>query len=184
MVLWDFWGWRLLLTIYFYSMKKFSFNSAKVFFLCSIVERKSYRFIIFVFPLAHSFFFFFYYDMFYTILLGWFHSNWRNDSWGFTGFAAAQIWRCGAQYSRESSQRDVHWEGSVSYSISPRTLFTVVHFWKQVQLFIKWFILRVLTEIRQKWARMEFSYEEHYRTATPMLKCSNELIESLEDSQV
>lgn len=45
-------------------------------------------------------------------------------------------------------------------------------------------ILKVLTEISQMWARMEFSYEEHYRTATPMLKCSDELIESLEESQV
>ncbi|XP_051721899.1 dynein axonemal heavy chain 11 [Ctenopharyngodon idella] len=43
---------------------------------------------------------------------------------------------------------------------------------------------KVLTEISQMWARMEFSYEEHYRTATPMLKCSDELIESLEESQV
>lgn len=46
------------------------------------------------------------------------------------------------------------------------------------------FNLKVLTEINQMWTRMEFSYEEHYRTATPMLKCSDELIESLEDSQV
>ncbi|XP_043117616.1 dynein axonemal heavy chain 11 [Puntigrus tetrazona] len=43
---------------------------------------------------------------------------------------------------------------------------------------------KVLTEISQMWTRMEFSYEAHYRTATPMLKCSDELIESLEDSQV
>ncbi|XP_016337659.1 dynein heavy chain 11, axonemal [Sinocyclocheilus anshuiensis] len=43
---------------------------------------------------------------------------------------------------------------------------------------------KVLTEISQMWTRMEFSYEEHYRTAAPMLKCSDELIESLEDSQV
>ncbi|XP_051576917.1 dynein axonemal heavy chain 11 [Myxocyprinus asiaticus] len=43
---------------------------------------------------------------------------------------------------------------------------------------------KVLTEITQMWTRMEFSYEEHYRTTTPMLKCSDELIESLEESQV
>ncbi|XP_077065347.1 dynein axonemal heavy chain 11 [Siphateles boraxobius] len=43
---------------------------------------------------------------------------------------------------------------------------------------------KVLTEISQMWARMEFSYKEHYHTATPMLKCSDELIESLEESQV
>lgn len=45
-------------------------------------------------------------------------------------------------------------------------------------------VLKVLTEISQMWARMEFSYKEHYHTATPMLKCSDELIESLEESQV
>ncbi|KAL1259213.1 hypothetical protein QQF64_009790, partial [Cirrhinus molitorella] len=43
---------------------------------------------------------------------------------------------------------------------------------------------KVLTEISKMWERMEFSYEEHYRTTTPMLKCSDELIESLENSQV
>ncbi|KAI2655454.1 Dynein axonemal heavy chain 11 [Labeo rohita] len=43
---------------------------------------------------------------------------------------------------------------------------------------------KVLSEISQMWARMEFSFEEHYHTATPMLKCSDELIESLENSQV
>ncbi|XP_009290539.2 dynein axonemal heavy chain 11 isoform X1 [Danio rerio] len=43
---------------------------------------------------------------------------------------------------------------------------------------------KVLTEISQMWARMEFVYEEHYRTAIPMLKCSDELLESLEESQV
>lgn len=34
------------------------------------------------------------------------------------------------------------------------------------------------------WDRMEFSYEDHYRTATPLLQCSDELIERLEESQV
>ncbi len=115
---------------------------------------------------------------FYTVLLGWFHSNWRNNSWGFTGFAAAQIWRCGAQYSWESSQRDVHWEGSISQD------FICCDTFLKIRVMIYSFNLKVLTEISQMWTRMEFSYEAHYRTATPMLKCSDELIESLEDSQV
>ncbi len=54
----------------------------------------------------------------------------------------------------------------------------------KIRVIIYSFNLKVLTEISQMWTRMEFSYEEHYRTATPMLKCSDELIESLEDSQV
>ncbi len=31
---------------------------------------------------------------------------------------------------------------------------------------------------------MELSYENHYRTSVPMLKCDEELIETLEDHQV
>lgn len=31
---------------------------------------------------------------------------------------------------------------------------------------------------------MEFSYEDHYQTSVPMLKCDEELIETLEDHQV
>ncbi|KAI7806173.1 dynein axonemal heavy chain 11 [Triplophysa rosa] len=43
---------------------------------------------------------------------------------------------------------------------------------------------KVLSEVTQMWERMEFSYEDHYRTVTPLLKCSDELIEHLEESQV
>ncbi|KAA0703060.1 Dynein beta chain, ciliary [Triplophysa tibetana] len=43
---------------------------------------------------------------------------------------------------------------------------------------------KVLSEVTQIWERMEFSYEDHYRTGTPLLKCSDELIERLEESQV
>lgn len=46
------------------------------------------------------------------------------------------------------------------------------------------FIFKVLSEVTQMWERMEFSYEDHYRTVTPLLKCSDELIERLEESQV
>lgn len=31
---------------------------------------------------------------------------------------------------------------------------------------------------------MEFSYEEHYQTSVPLLKCDEQLIETLEDHQV
>lgn len=31
---------------------------------------------------------------------------------------------------------------------------------------------------------MELSYEEHYQTSVPLLKCNEELIETLEDHQV
>nr|XP_055065627.1 dynein axonemal heavy chain 11 isoform X2 [Misgurnus anguillicaudatus] len=43
---------------------------------------------------------------------------------------------------------------------------------------------KVLAEITQIWVRMEVSYEVHYRTSTPLLKCSDELTEHLEESQV
>ncbi|XP_076826869.1 dynein axonemal heavy chain 11 [Brachyhypopomus gauderio] len=45
-------------------------------------------------------------------------------------------------------------------------------------------IEKVLTEIRQTWSLMEFTYEEHLRTSTPLLKCDDDLIEMLEDHQV
>eukprot|EP00061_Rhincodon_typus_P015039 g42491.t1 len=44
--------------------------------------------------------------------------------------------------------------------------------------------LNVLTEISYTWTTMEFSYEEHHRTGTPLLKFDEELIEILDDSQV
>lgn len=34
------------------------------------------------------------------------------------------------------------------------------------------------------WASMELSYEDHYQTSVPLLKCDEELIETLEDHQV
>ncbi|XP_008293045.1 dynein heavy chain 11, axonemal [Stegastes partitus] len=45
-------------------------------------------------------------------------------------------------------------------------------------------IEKVVTEISQTWASMELSYEEHYQTSVPLLKCDEELIETLEDHQV
>ncbi|XP_038653360.1 dynein heavy chain 11, axonemal-like isoform X2 [Scyliorhinus canicula] len=45
-------------------------------------------------------------------------------------------------------------------------------------------IEKVLTEISYTWTTMEFSYEEHHRTGTPLLKFDEELIEILDDSQV
>lgn len=45
-------------------------------------------------------------------------------------------------------------------------------------------LCQVLSEISQMWDLMEFSYEEHFRTSTPLLKCSDELIEKLEEHQV
>uniref|UniRef100_S4RSK5 Dynein heavy chain linker domain-containing protein n=1 Tax=Petromyzon marinus TaxID=7757 RepID=S4RSK5_PETMA len=45
-------------------------------------------------------------------------------------------------------------------------------------------IEKVLTEIRQTWTAMEFSYEQHHRTGTPLLKSDEELIETLEENQV
>ncbi|KAG5856708.1 hypothetical protein ANANG_G00010770 [Anguilla anguilla] len=45
-------------------------------------------------------------------------------------------------------------------------------------------IEKVLNEISQTWTTMEFSYEEHYRTSTPLLKSDEDLIETLEENQV
>nr|XP_015213314.1 PREDICTED: dynein heavy chain 11, axonemal [Lepisosteus oculatus] len=45
-------------------------------------------------------------------------------------------------------------------------------------------IEKVLTEITQTWTAMEFCYEDHYRTSTPLLKSDEELIDALEDNQV
>ncbi|XP_061632559.1 dynein axonemal heavy chain 11 isoform X3 [Phyllopteryx taeniolatus] len=45
-------------------------------------------------------------------------------------------------------------------------------------------IEKVVTEISQIWASMELSYEDHYQTSVPLLKCDEELIETLEDHQV
>ncbi|KAJ8415860.1 hypothetical protein AAFF_G00404170 [Aldrovandia affinis] len=44
-------------------------------------------------------------------------------------------------------------------------------------------IEKVLSEICQTWTTMEFSYEEHYRTSTPLLKSDEDLIETLEENQ-
>ncbi|XP_030605544.1 dynein heavy chain 11, axonemal [Archocentrus centrarchus] len=45
-------------------------------------------------------------------------------------------------------------------------------------------IEKVVTEISQTWTSMELSYEEHYQTSLPLLKCDDQLIETLEDHQV
>ncbi|XP_043549538.1 dynein axonemal heavy chain 11 isoform X1 [Chiloscyllium plagiosum] len=45
-------------------------------------------------------------------------------------------------------------------------------------------IEKVLTEISQTWSVMEFSYETHHSTGTPLLKSDENLIETLEDNQV
>ncbi|XP_019728452.1 dynein heavy chain 11, axonemal isoform X3 [Hippocampus comes] len=45
-------------------------------------------------------------------------------------------------------------------------------------------IEKVVTEISQIWASMELSYEDHYQTSLPLLKCDEELIVTLEDHQV
>ncbi|XP_074510014.1 dynein axonemal heavy chain 11 [Sebastes fasciatus] len=45
-------------------------------------------------------------------------------------------------------------------------------------------IEKVVTEISKMWASMELSYEDHYETSVPLLKCDEELIETLEDHQV
>uniref|UniRef100_UPI00398EA260 dynein axonemal heavy chain 11-like isoform X1 n=2 Tax=Pristiophorus japonicus TaxID=55135 RepID=UPI00398EA260 len=45
-------------------------------------------------------------------------------------------------------------------------------------------IEKVLTEISHTWTTMEFSYEKHHRTSTPLLKFDEELIEILDDNQV
>ncbi|KAF4019994.1 hypothetical protein G4228_011768 [Cervus hanglu yarkandensis] len=43
---------------------------------------------------------------------------------------------------------------------------------------------KVITEISQTWATMEFSYEVHYRTGIPLLKFDELLFETLEHNQV
>ncbi|EMP26627.1 Dynein heavy chain 11, axonemal [Chelonia mydas] len=43
---------------------------------------------------------------------------------------------------------------------------------------------KILTEISQTWANMEFCYEEHHRTRTPLLKSDEQLFEALENNQV
>ncbi|XP_049439851.1 dynein axonemal heavy chain 11 [Epinephelus fuscoguttatus] len=45
-------------------------------------------------------------------------------------------------------------------------------------------IEKVVTEISKTWASMELSYEDHYQTSVPLLKCDENLIETLEDHQV
>lgn len=43
---------------------------------------------------------------------------------------------------------------------------------------------KVLKELDVTWSQMEFEYESHIRTGIPLLKSSEELIETLEDNQV
>lgn len=43
---------------------------------------------------------------------------------------------------------------------------------------------KILKELNVTWSQMEFEYEEHHRTKVPLLKSSEELIETLEDNQV
>ncbi|KAL7754360.1 hypothetical protein RI367_000341 [Sorochytrium milnesiophthora] len=43
---------------------------------------------------------------------------------------------------------------------------------------------KVLVELSKTWSQMEFTYEIHESTGTPLLKSSEELIETLEDNQV
>ena len=43
---------------------------------------------------------------------------------------------------------------------------------------------KTLGELDQTWSAMEFEYEDHGRTSTPLLKSSEELIETLEENQV
>ncbi|XP_078250276.1 dynein axonemal heavy chain 11-like [Pogona vitticeps] len=45
-------------------------------------------------------------------------------------------------------------------------------------------IEKALMEISQTWGVMDFSYELHYSTGTPLLKSEENLIETLEDNQV
>uniref|UniRef100_A0A8B9HNA4 Dynein, axonemal, heavy chain 11 n=1 Tax=Astyanax mexicanus TaxID=7994 RepID=A0A8B9HNA4_ASTMX len=42
----------------------------------------------------------------------------------------------------------------------------------------------LLGEISQMWKMMEFTYEEHFHTTTPLLKCDDELLEKLEEHQM
>lgn len=43
---------------------------------------------------------------------------------------------------------------------------------------------KVLKELNVTWSQMEFDYEKHHRTGIPLLRSSEELIETLEDNQV
>uniref|UniRef100_A0A803SYF4 Dynein axonemal heavy chain 11 n=1 Tax=Anolis carolinensis TaxID=28377 RepID=A0A803SYF4_ANOCA len=43
---------------------------------------------------------------------------------------------------------------------------------------------KILIEINQIWATMEFSYEEHYRTGISLLKVDEQLFETLDNNQV
>uniref|UniRef100_A0AAV2MDL9 AAA+ ATPase domain-containing protein n=1 Tax=Knipowitschia caucasica TaxID=637954 RepID=A0AAV2MDL9_KNICA len=45
-------------------------------------------------------------------------------------------------------------------------------------------IEKIVAEISQTWAAMELSYVEHYQTPMLLLKCDEQLIETLEDHQV
>ncbi|KAL6109087.1 dnah11 [Pungitius sinensis] len=45
-------------------------------------------------------------------------------------------------------------------------------------------IEKVVTEISKTWESMELAYEDHYQTSVPLLKCDEELMETLEDHQV
>uniref|UniRef100_A0A672GEB4 Dynein axonemal heavy chain 11 n=1 Tax=Salarias fasciatus TaxID=181472 RepID=A0A672GEB4_SALFA len=53
-----------------------------------------------------------------------------------------------------------------------------------IYIYIYIYIYIVVTEISKTWASMELSYEEHYQTSVPLLRCDEELIETLEDHQV
>ncbi|KAM4689042.1 dynein axonemal heavy chain 11 [Discoglossus pictus] len=43
---------------------------------------------------------------------------------------------------------------------------------------------KILTEISQTWTTMEFVYEHHHRTGTPLLKIDEQLFETLDSNQV
>ncbi|XP_015255846.1 PREDICTED: dynein heavy chain 11, axonemal [Cyprinodon variegatus] len=43
---------------------------------------------------------------------------------------------------------------------------------------------KIITKINQTWASMELSFEEHYQTSLPLIKCNEDLIVMLEDHQI
>ncbi|XP_040289656.1 dynein heavy chain 11, axonemal [Bufo bufo] len=43
---------------------------------------------------------------------------------------------------------------------------------------------KILTEISQTWTALEFSYEKHHRTGTPLIKTDEQLFETLDSNQV
>ncbi|XP_074539499.1 dynein axonemal heavy chain 11 isoform X2 [Halichoeres trimaculatus] len=45
-------------------------------------------------------------------------------------------------------------------------------------------IEKVMAQMSQTWQSMELLYENHYQTSVPLLKCDEELLETLEDHQV